>query len=381
MGNNNANTSIERIMNTESLFDTNGKENGLINELIRLMSEGKIVKVKGNKKKKTKEKESWILDIIHNDEFVLGSFAKYVYNQVYESFAGIDDRNDKENLVGNTLLLVSDSLSELVIDKKYQTIFNNLGLKQNIDGMKAILINEEYSKQLFGYLKKIVKIKIKNLIREGYSYNIDGKEFHKNGKYEFTDYTMASEIDGANDEGEDGSYPDGYVNSIADTDAHKFTEYKEKNYYSVLELVMDNKEDIFTDKQLEFMKDWGNKEKYSNEDKKQYKRSITKRLFEYCDNNPYITKDKNGKYNIRKTTLDDILADAKKLNTNLAKFEFMMNELSLNQQLLNRFIDRIIEKYDNNYYKPIVLYLRDKKNIDLVFINTKFSKIINNISL
>lgn len=372
------NNSIYRIMNTENLFDDKGQQNGLINELIRLMTIEKIVITTSRDKKPAR---SWTLRIVDNDEFILGSFAKYVYNQVYKAFCGIDDRNDKENLVGNTLLLVFDSLSELVTDEKYQTIFTNLGLEQNIDGMKAILINEDYSKQLYGYLKKIVKIKIKGLIREGYSYNIDGKEFHKNGKYEFTDYTMASEIDGANDEGEDGLYPDGYVNSIADTDAHKFTEYEEKNYYSVLELVMDNKEDIFTNKQLEFMKDWGNKEKYSNEDKKQYKRSITKRLFEYCDNNPYIMKDKNGKYNIRKTTLDDILADAKKLHTNLAKFEFIMNELSLNQQLLDRFMDRIIEKYDNGYYKPIVLYLRNKKNIDLVFINTKFSKIINTITL
>lgn len=375
MENNNANTSIERIMNTESLFDTNGKENGLINELIRLMSEGKIVKVKGNKKKKTKEKESWILDIIHNDEFVLGSFAKYVYNQVYESFAGIDDRNDKENLVGNTLLLVSDSLSELVIDKKYQTIFNNLGLKQNIDGMKAILINEDYSKQLYGYLKKIVEIKIKNLIRDGYSYNIDGKEFHKNGNYQFTDYVRESSINTKDNDGNQ-LYPDGFFESIMDENAHKYTEYEEKNYHSVLELVMDNKEDIFTDKQLEFLKNWQDKNKYKKEYRRAYKNNIAKRLFEYCDNHPYIMKDKNGKYSIRKTTLDDIVSEADKQKTNKDKFIYLMNKLMENQTMLDRFIDKIIDNYDNNYYRPLVKYI-NKQEIDLVFINNEFTEILD----
>lgn len=345
MGNNNANTSIEKIMNTESLFDTDGKENGLINELIRLMSEGKIVKVKGNKKKKTKEKESWVLDIVHNDEFVLGSFAKYVYNQVYESFAGIDDRNDKENLVGNTLLLVSDSLSELVTDKKYQTIFNNLGLKQNIDGMKAILINEDYSKQLYGYLKKIVEIKIKNLIRDGYSYNIDGKEFHKNGNYQFTDYVRESSINTKDNDGNQ-LYPDGFFESIMDENAHKYTEYEEKNYHSVLELVMDNKE------------------------------NIAKRLFEFCDNHPYIMKDKNGKYSIRKTTLDDIVSEADKQKTNKDKFIYLMNKLMENQTMLDRFIDKIIDNYDNNYYRPLVKYI-NKQEIDLVFVNNEFTEILD----
>ena len=371
--NDNANTSLERIMNTESLFDDKGQQNGLINELIRLMTKEKIIRTTS---KDGKPARSWTLRIVHNDEFVLGSFAKYVHNQVYESFSGIDDRNDRENLVGNTLLLVSDSLSELVIDKKYQTIFNNLGLKQNIDGMKAILINKDYSKQLYGYLKKIVDIKIKNLIREGYSYNIDGKEFHKNGKYEFTDYTRASEIDGANDEYEDGLYPDGYINSIADTDAHKFTEYEEKNYYSILGLVMDNKEDIFTDKQLEFLKNWQDKNKYNNEDKKQYKRNIAKRLFEYCDNHPYIMKDKNGKYSIKKTTLDDIVSEADKQKTNKDKFVYLMNKLMENQTMLDRFIDKIIDNYDNNYYRPLVKYI-NKQEIDLVFINNEFTEILD----
>ena len=375
MGNNNANTSIEKIMNTESLFDTDGKENGLINELIRLMSEGKIVKVKGNKKKKTKEKESWVLDIIHNDEFVLGSFAKYVYNQVYESFAGIDDRNDKENLVGNTLLLVSDSLSELVIDEKYQTIFNNLGLEQNIDGMKAILINEDYSKQLYGYLKKIVDIKIKNLIRDGYSYNIDGKEFHKNGNYQFTDYVRESSINTKDNDGNQ-LYPDGFFESIMDENAHKYTEYEEKNYHSVLELVMDNKENIFTDKQLEFLKNWQDKNKYKKEYRRAYKNNIAKRLFEYCDNHPYIMKDKNGKYSIRKTTLDDIVSEADKQKTNKHKFIYLMNKLMENQTMLDRFIDKIIDNYDNNYYRPLVKYI-NKQEIDLVFINNEFTEILD----
>lgn len=375
MENNNANTSIERIMNTESLFDTNEKENGLINELIRLMSEGKIVKVKGNKKKKTKEKESWVLDIIHNDEFVLGSFAKYVYNQVYESFAGIDDRNDKENLVGNTLLLVSDSLSELVIDKKYQTIFNNLGLKQNIDGMKAILINEDYSKQLYGYLKKIVEIKIKNLIRDGYSYNIDGKEFHKNGNYQFIDYVRESSINTKDNDGNQ-LYPDGFFESIMDENAHKYTEYEEKNYHSVLELVMDNKENIFTDKQLEFLKNWQDKNKYTRQNAYDYRENIAKRLFEFCDNHPYIMKDKNGKYSIRKTTLDDIVSEADKQKTNKDKFIYLMNKLMENQTMLDRFIDKIIDNYDNNYYRPLVKYI-NKKEIDLVFINNEFTEILD----
>lgn len=375
MENNNANTSIERIMNTESLFDTNEKENGLINELIRLMSEGKIVKVKGNKKKKTKEKESWVLDIIHNDEFVLGSFAKYVYNQVYKSFAGIDDRNDKENLVGNTLLLVSDSLSELVIDKKYQTIFNNLGLKQNIDGMKAILINEDYSKQLYGYLKKIVEIKIKNLIRDGYSYNIDGKEFHKNGNYQFTDYVRESSINTKDNDGNQ-LYPDGFFESIMDENAHKYTEYEEKNYHSVLELVMDNKENIFTDKQLEFLKNWQDKNKYTRQNAYDYRKNIAKRLFEFCDNHPYIMKDKNGKYSIRKTTLDDIVSEADKQKTNKDKFIYLMNKLMENQTMLDRFIDKIIDNYDNNYYRPLVKYI-NKKEIDLVFINNEFTEILD----
>lgn len=375
MENNNANTSIERIMNTESLFDTNGKENGLINELIRLMSEGKIVKVKGNKKKKTKEKESWVLDIVHNDEFVLGSFAKYVYNQVYESFAGIDDRNDKENLVGNTLLLVSDSLSELVTDKKYQTIFNNLGLEQNIDGMKAILINEDYSKQLYGYLKKIVEIKIKNLIRDGYSYNIDGKEFHRNGNYQFTDYVRESSINTKDNDGNQ-LYPDGFFESIMDENAHKYTEYEEKNYHSVLELVMDNKEDIFTDKQLEFLKNWQDKNKYKKEYRRAYKNNIAKRLFEFCDNHPYIMKDKNGKYSIRKTTLDDIVSEADKQKTNKDKFIYLMNKLMENQTMLDRFIDKIIDNFDNNYYRPLVKYI-NKQEIDLVFVNNEFTEILD----
>lgn len=373
--NDNANTSIERIMNTESLFDTDGKENGLINELIRLMSEAKIVKVKGNKKKKTKEKESWVLDIIHNDEFVLGSFAKYVYNQVYESFAGIDDRNDKENLVGNTLLLVSDSLSELVIDEKYKTIFNNLGLEQNLDSMKAILINEDYSKQLYGYLKKIVDIKIKNLIREGYSYNIDGKEFHRNGNYQFTDYVRESSIKTKDNDGNQ-LYPDGFFESIMDENAHKYTEYEEKNYYSVLELVIDNKENIFTKKQLEFLKNWQDKNKYNKLDREQYKRTIAKRLFEYCDNHPYIMKDKNGKYSIRKTTLDDIVSEADKQKTNKDKFVYLMNKLMENQTMLDRFIDKIIDNYDNNYYRPLVKYI-NKQEIDLVFINNEFTEILD----
>ena len=375
MGNNNANTSIEKIMNTESLFDTDGKENGLINELIRLMSEGKIVKVKGNKKKKTKEKESWVLDIIHNDEFVLGSFAKYVYNQVYESFAGIDDRNDKENLVGNTLLLVSDSLSELVTDKKYQTIFNNLGLEQNIDGMKAILINEDYSKQLYGYLKKIVEIKIKNLIRDGYSYNIDGKEFHKNGNYQFTDYVRESSINTKDNDGNQ-LYPDGFFESIMDENAHKYTEYEEKNYHSVLELVMDNKENIFTDKQLEFLKNWQDKNKYTRQNAYDYRENIAKRLFEFCDNHPYIMKDKNGKYSIRKTTLDDIVSEADKQKTNKDKFIYLMNKLMENQTMLDRFIDKIIDNFDNNYYRPLVKYI-NKQEIDLVFINNEFTEILD----
>ena len=373
--NNNANTSIERIMNTESLFDTDGKENGLINELIRLMSEGKIVKVKGDKKKKTKEKESWILDIVHNDEFVLGSFAKYVYNQVYESFAGIDDRNDKENLVGNTLLLVSDSLSELVIDEKYQTIFNNLGLEQNIDGMKAILINEDYSKQLYGYLKKIVDIKIKNLIRDGYSYNIDGKEFHKNGNYQFTDYVRESSINTKDNDGNQ-LYPDGFFESIMDENAHKYTEYEEKNYHSVLELVMDNKENIFTDKQLEFLKNWQDKNKYTRQNAYDYRENIAKRLFEFCDNHPYIMKDKNGKYSIRKTTLDDIVSEADKQKTNKDKFIYLMNKLMENQTMLDRFIDKIIDNFDNNYYRPLVKYI-NKQEIDLVFINNEFTEILD----
>lgn len=373
--NDNANTSLERIMNTESLFDTDGKENGLINELIRLMSEGKIVKVKGNKKKKTKEKESWVLDIIHNDEFVLGSFAKYVHNQVYESFAGIDDRNDRENLVGNTLLLVSDSLSELVTDEKYQTIFNNLGLEQNLDGMKAILVNEDYSKQLYGYLKKIVEIKIKNLIRDGYSYNIDGKEFHRNGNYQFTDYVRESSIKTKDGDGNQ-LYPDGFFESIMDENAHKFTEHKEKNYHSVLELVMDNKEDIFTNKQLEFLKNWQDKNKYNKLDREQYKRTIAKRLFEYCDNHPYIMKDKNGKYSIRKTTLDDIISEADKQKTNKDKFVYLMNKLMENQTMLDRFIDKIIDNYDNNYYRPLVKYI-NKQEIDLVFINNEFTEILD----
>lgn len=372
---NNANTSIERIMNVESLFDTDGKENGLINELIRLMSEGKIVKVKGNKKKKTKEKESWILDIVHNDEFVLGSFAKYVYNQVYESFAGIDDRNDKENLVGNTLLLVSDSLSELVTDKKYQTIFNNLGLEQNIDGMKAILINEDYSKQLYGYLKKIVEIKIKNLIRDGYSYNIDGKEFHKNGNYQFTDYVRESSINTKDGDGNQ-LYPDGFFESIMDENAHKYTEYEEKNYHSVLELVMDNKEDIFTDKQLEFLKNWQDKNKYTRQNAYDYRENIAKRLFEFCDNHPYIMKDKNGKYSIRKTTLDDIVSEADKQKTNKDKFIYLMNKLMENQTMLDRFIDKIIDNFDNNYYRPLVKYI-NKQEIDLVFVNNEFTEILD----
>lgn len=372
---NNANTSIERIMNTESLFDTNGKENGLINELIRLMSEGKIVKVKGNKKKKTKEKESWVLDIIHNDEFVLGSFAKYVYNQVYESFAGIDDRNDRENLVGNTLLLVSDSLFELVTDEKYKTIFNNLSLEQNLDGMKAILANEDYSKQLYGYLKKIVEIKIKNLIRDGYSYNIDGKEFHKNGNYQFTDYVRESSINTKDNDGNQ-LYPDGFFESIMDENAHKYTEYEEKNYHSVLELVMDNKEDIFTDKQLEFLKNWQDKNKYKKEYRRAYKNNIAKRLFEYCDNHPYIMKDKNGKYSIRKTTLDDIVSEADKQKTNKDKFVYLMNKLMENQTMLDRFIDKIIDNFDNNYYRPLVKYI-NKQEIDLVFVNNEFTEILD----
>ena len=372
---NNANTSIERIMNTENLFDTDGKENGLINELIRLMSEGKIVKVKGNKKKKTKEKESWVLDIIHNDEFVLGSFAKYVHNQVYESFAGIDDRNDRENLVGNTLLLVSDSLSELVTDKKYQTIFNNLGLEQNIDGMKAILINEDYSKQLYGYLKKIVEIKIKNLIRDGYSYNIDGKEFHRNGNYQFTDYVRESSINTKDGDGNQ-LYPDGFFESIMDENAHKYTEYEEKNYHSVLELVMDNKENIFTKKQLEFLKNWQDKNKYNKLDREQYKRTIAKRLFLFCDNHPYIMKDKNGKYSIRKTTLDDIVSEADKQKTNKDKFIYLMNKLMENQTMLDRFIDKIIDNFDNNYYRPLVKYI-NKQEIDLVFVNNEFTEILD----
>lgn len=372
---NNANTSIERIMNVESLFDTDGKENGLINELIRLMSEGKIVKVKGNKKKKTKEKESWVLDIVHNDEFVLGSFAKYVYNQVYESFAGIDDRNDKENLVGNTLLLVSDSLSELVTDKKYQTIFNNLGLEQNIDGMKAILVNEDYSKQLYGYLKKIVEIKIKNLIRDGYSYNIDGKEFHRNGNYQFTDYVRESSINTKDGDGNQ-LYPDGFFESIMDENAHKYTEYEEKNYHSVLELVMDNKEDIFTDKQLEFLKNWQDKNKYTRQNAYDYRENIAKRLFEFCDNHPYIMKDKNGKYSIRKTTLDDIVSEADKQKTNKDKFIYLMNKLMENQTMLDRFIDKIIDNFDNNYYRPLVKYI-NKQEIDLVFVNNEFTEILD----
>ena len=368
-------TARERIAKTDRLIDTKGKQNGLINELIRLMTKEKIIRIPSRDKEPA---TSWVLQIVDNKEFILGSFAKYVYNQVYKSFAGVDDRNDRENLVGNALLLVFDSLLDVATDSKYKEIFTNLGLEQDVDGMKAILLDDDYSKQLYGYLKKIVEIKIKGLIREGYSYNINGKEFHSNGKYEFTDYTRESDMITSDDE--DELYPDGYVNNIMDKDAHKFTEYKEKNYYSVLELVMDNKENIFTNKQLEFMKDWDNKEKYNKDDKKQYKKSIEKRLIKFCDNSDKIKKV-DGRYEIKKTTLDDIIADSKKLHTNLAKFEFIINELSLNQQLLDRFMDIIIDKYDNSYYRPINLYLKNKKNIDLVYVNTKFTEIINNISL
>lgn len=368
-------TARERIAKMDRLIDCEGKQNGLINELIRLMTKEKMIRTTS---RDGKPAISWSISIIDNKEFILGSFAQYVYNQAYKSFAGVDDRHDKENLVGNALLLVSESLLDVATDSKYKEIFTNLGLEQNVEGMKAILLNDEYSKQLYGYLKKIVDIKIKNLIRDGYSYNIDGKEFHKNGKYEFTDYTRESDMITSDDE--DDSLPDGYVNNIMDKDAHKFTEYKEKNYHSVLELVMDNKENIFTNKQLEFMKDWGNKEKYNKDDKKQYKKSIEKRLIKFCDNSDRIKKV-DGRYEIKKTTLDDIIADSEKLHTNLAKFEFIINELSLNQQLLDRFMDIIIDKYDSDYYRPINLYLRDKKNIDLVYVNTKFTEIINNISL
>lgn len=365
--------SIERLLGMDRLFDCEGKKNGLINELIRLMTKEKIDVVTA---KEGKPARSWTLRIIDNKEFILGSFAKYVHNQVYKSFAGVDDRHDKETLVGNALLLVSESLTELVTLDKYKEIFTNFGLEQNLDGMKAILVNEDYSKQLYGYLKKIVEIKIKGLIREGYSYNINGKEFHRNGNYEFTDYTRESEMI-TTDEFGDELYPDGYVNSVPDADAHKFTEYEEKNYYSVLELVMDNKEDIFTNKQLDFMKDWGNKEKYTKQDSYKYRKNIEKKLLEYCDNHSKIDKDDKGKYIIKKTTLDDILDDSEKLHTNLAKFEFIINELSLNQQLLDRFMDIIIDNFPNQYYRPINLYLRDKKNIDLVYINNEFTEILD----
>lgn len=365
-------TARERIAKIDRLIDTAGKQNGLINELIRLMTKEKIIRIPSRDKEPA---TSWVLQIVDNKEFILGSFAKYVYNQVYKSFAGVDDRNDRENLVGNALLLVFDSLLDVATDSKYKEIFTNLGLEQDVDGMKAILLDDDYSKQLYGYLKKIVEIKIKGLIREGYSYNIDGKEFHKNGNYEFTDYTRESEMI-TTDEFGDELYPDGYINSVPDADAHKFTEYKEKNYYSVLELVMDNKEDIFTAKQLDFMKDWGNKEKYNKDDKKQYKKLIEKRLIKFCDNSDRIKKI-DGRYEIKKTTLDDIIADSEKLHTNLAKFEFIINELSLNQQLLDRFMDIIIDNFPNQYYRPINLYLRDKKNIDLVYINNEFTEILD----
>lgn len=369
-------TARERIAKIDRLIDTAGKQNGLINELIRLMTKEKIIRIPSRDKEPA---TSWVLQIVDNKEFILGSFAKYVYNQVYKSFAGVDDRNDRENLVGNALLLVFDSLLDVATDSKYKEIFNNLGLEQDVDGIKAIILNDDYSKQLYGYLKKIVEIKIKNLIREGYSYNIDGKEFHKNGNYEFTDYVRESTIKTKDNEGNQ-LYPDGFFESIMDDNAHKYTEYEEKNYHSVLELVMDNKEDIFTAKQLAFMKDWDNKEKYNKDDKKQYKKSIEKRLIKFCDNSDRIKKV-DGRYEIKKTTLDDIIADSEKLHTNLAKFEFIINELSLNQQLLDRFMDIIIDKYDNSYYRPINLYLKNKKNIDLVYVNTKFTEIINNISL
>ena len=365
---------LERLINCDRLFDTDGKQNGIINELIRLMTREK--KIITSPKNKDKASISWGLDIVDNKDFILGSFGIWVFNRVYKSFSGVDDRNDKENLVGNALLLISESLTELVTLDKYKEIFINLGLDQDVESMKAIILNEDYSKQLYGYLKKIVEIKIKGLIREGYSYNINGKEFHSNGKYEFTDYTRESEIDGANDEGDDNYY-DGYINSIADTEAHKFTEYEEKNYNSVYSLILDNKENISTAKQLAFLKEWNNKDKYTNKDKCKYKKNIEKRLIKFCDECDKL-EFINGNYIIKKTSLDDIVAEANKLDTNLDKFNYFMNKIKDDQTMTDKVIDIVIDKFDNSYYKPIINYINCGK-VDLVFINTKFSKILNNL--
>lgn len=87
-------------------------------------------------------------------------------------------------------------------------------------------------------------------------------------------------------------------------------------------------------------------------------------------------KDKNGKYSIKKTTLDDIVSEADKQKTNKDKFIYLMNKLMENQTMLDRFIDKIIDNYDNNYYRPLVKYI-NKQEIDLVFINNEFTEILD----
>ena len=44
--------------------------------------------------------------------------------------------------------------------------------------------------------------------------------------------------------------------------------------------------------------------------------------------------------------------------------------------MLDRFIDKIIDNYDNNYYRPLVKYI-NKQEIDLVFINNEFTEILD----
>ena len=105
---------LERLVNCDRLFDTDGKQNGIINELIRLMTREK--KIITSPKNKDKASISWGLDIVDNKDFIF-----------------IENRDNEVSNLALDLDEEEESLQLLFSKKKNYSIGHGVGTIQDID--------------------------------------------------------------------------------------------------------------------------------------------------------------------------------------------------------------------------------------------------------
>lgn len=385
---------IEYLCSLDHLRDVreNGAviKKGIIDEMVRESYELKRMsiphrtKFKGGKKIEDPQCPGYFEPKAKRDKILAGHYIKPIKGngwQGYFEMCGYKNKKyysneDWEDTMSEGRLIGLENLIALSEGKLNNKLRKNFNFEVNcVDDFKAMLRDEGLSENIRRYLVNMVKYKNLREIQKGTHTECYSTKTMKDGVLTI-EYTrkIGVSLDAPkeySDEGKVTTYYDYLEDTLED-------EEEEIDYDTIFKYINEIKEDILTDKQLDYIKRKANGEHFNPQVSCEYKKRIQNAIIEYLNKSKYAFKTNFGwliKQDII-TTLEDIL----KQNTEKQSFEKLCYYLSLDNKCETALID-LLHQLTFKDYDPIFYHIRfgsDEKYLK-TYLKSNFMNVIEKL--